>query len=104
MYMESDVFAKYAKAEKELCEIIDSTLCDAIQQVERRHGVVIAEFRVTMGNANSGGWPRANCVLVSAVAGVRFPRTLAARVDPLPVKNPRTVDDTFSATMSDGRE
>ncbi|MEP6943498.1 MAG: hypothetical protein ABI981_11215 [Betaproteobacteria bacterium] len=91
--MESEAFARYAKAEKELCEMISPILSGAMRQVERKHGVTIREFRVTMDKNNGGGWPRANCVLVSATAAARVPKTLAARVESSPAKNLKAVDD-----------
>ena len=55
----------YAKAERELCEMAGAVLTNIINEIESRHGIRIAELRVTMDRAHSlNGWPAANCVMV----------------------------------------
>ena len=62
---DSEVFLRYAKAEKELCEKAGAVLTQIISEVEDRHGIRIAEVRVTMDRPHSqNGWPAANCVMV----------------------------------------
>ena len=65
----SDTFARYATAEKELCESVGTTLAQAIQEIEDKYGIRIAELRVTMDRAGPLGSSRANCVLVREVLG-----------------------------------
>jgi hypothetical protein len=58
-------FLRYAKAERELCEMAGAVLTNIIKEIEIRHGIRIAELRVTMDRAHSlNGWPAANCVMV----------------------------------------
>jgi len=67
MSRESDEFARYAKAEKELCEKVGETIAQAIQEVEHKFGFGIAEVRVTMDKTGIAGRSRANCVLVREI-------------------------------------
>jgi hypothetical protein len=42
-----------------------AVLTNIINEIESRHGIRIAELRVTMDRAQSvNGWPAANCVMV----------------------------------------
>ena len=68
MSADSDAFARYAKAEKELCETVGAMLAQTIQEIEDKYAIRIAEFRVTMDRAGPLGSSRANCVLVREVA------------------------------------
>ena len=62
---DAEAFARYAKAEKELCERAGTVLTNIINEIESRQGITIAELRVTMDRSHSGnGWPAANCVIV----------------------------------------
>jgi hypothetical protein len=65
----SDTFTRYATAEKELCESVGATLAQAIQEIEDKYGIRIAELRVTMDREGPLGSSRANCVLVREVLG-----------------------------------
>lgn len=65
MCTDGKVFLRYAKAERELCEMAGAVLTHSISEIESRHGIRIAELRVTMDRAHSiNGWPAANCVMV----------------------------------------
>jgi hypothetical protein len=65
MCTDGKAFLRYAKAERELCEMAGAVLTNIINEIESRHGVRIAELRVTMDRAHSiNGWPAANCVIV----------------------------------------
>ena len=64
MRIDDEAFARYAKAEKELCEMAGTVLTGIIKEIEIRHGIRIAELRVTMDGAEGHGWPAANCVMV----------------------------------------
>ena len=65
MFADGKAFVHYAKAERELCEMAGKALTDIINEIESRHGIRIAELRVTMDRAHSlNGWPAANCVMV----------------------------------------
>lgn len=65
MCMDGKAFRQYATAEKELCEMAGAVLTNIINEIESRHGIRIAELRVTMDRAHSlNGWPAANCVMV----------------------------------------
>jgi hypothetical protein len=58
-------FLRYARAERELCEMSGAVLTNIINEIESRHGIRIAELRVTMDRGHSiNGWPAANCVMV----------------------------------------
>jgi hypothetical protein len=67
MSIDSEAFTRYAKAEKEFCENVGPMLVLVIQEIEDKHGIEIAEVRVTMDRAGPNGWSRANCVLVREV-------------------------------------
>ena len=65
MCMDGKAFVRYAKAERELCEMAGTALTNIINEIETRHGIRIAELRVTMDRSHSlNGWPAANCVMV----------------------------------------
>lgn len=65
MCMDGKAFTQYANAEKELCEMAGAVLTNIVNEIESRHGIRIAELRVTMDRAHSlNGWPAANCVMV----------------------------------------
>jgi hypothetical protein len=65
MGVNGKAFTSYAKAERELCEMAGTVLTGIINEIEIRHGIRIAELRVTMDRAHSlNGWPAANCVMV----------------------------------------
>ena len=65
MCMDGEAFLRYAKAERELCEMAGPVLTRIIDEIESRHGISIAELRVTMDRSHSlNGWPAANCVMV----------------------------------------
>jgi hypothetical protein len=65
MRVDGEAFLRYAKAERELCEMAGAVLTNIIKEIEIRHGIRIAELRVTMDRAHSlNGWPAANCVMV----------------------------------------
>ena len=65
MCMDGKAFTQYANAEKELCEMAGAVLTNIVNEIESRHGIRIAELRVTMDRAHGlNGWPAANCVMV----------------------------------------
>ena len=65
MCTDGKAFLRYAKAERELCEMTGAVLTNIISEIESRHGIRIAELRVTMDRGHSiNGWPAANCVMV----------------------------------------
>jgi hypothetical protein len=65
MDTDGKAFLRYAKAERELCELAGTVLTRIIDEIESRHGIRIAELRVTMDRSHSlKGWPAANCVMV----------------------------------------
>jgi hypothetical protein len=65
MCTDGEAFLRYAKAERELCEMAGPVLTRIIDELESRHGIRIAELRVTMDRSHSlNGWPAANCVMV----------------------------------------
>ncbi|MEO8567014.1 MAG: hypothetical protein ABI541_11575 [Betaproteobacteria bacterium] len=65
MCTDGNAFLRYAKAERELCEMAGAVLTRIITEIESRHGIRIAELRVTMDRSHSpNGWPAANCVMV----------------------------------------
>jgi hypothetical protein len=70
MSADSDTFARYATAERELCESVGATLAQAIQEIEDKFGIQVAELRVTMDRAGPLGASRANCVLVREVPSI----------------------------------
>ena len=65
MSADGKAFVRYAKAERELCEMAGTALTNIINEIESRHNIRIAELRVTMDRAHAlNGWPAANCVMV----------------------------------------
>ena len=65
MCRDSEVFIRYAKAEKELCVEAGAVLTRVMSEIQNRHDIRIAELRVTMDWSHSAnGWPAANCVMV----------------------------------------
>lgn len=65
MCTDGKAFLRYAKAERELCEMAGAVFTRIINEIESRHGIRIAELRVTMDRSHSlNGWPAANCVMV----------------------------------------
>jgi len=65
MRTDGKAFSRYAKADRELCEMAGAVLTNIINEIESRHGIRLAELRVTMDRAPSvNGWPAANCVMV----------------------------------------
>lgn len=65
MCLDAETFLKYAKAEKELCDEAGAVLTRIISEIQDRHGISVAELRVTMDWSHSAnGWPAANCVMV----------------------------------------
>ena len=80
--MDSKAFTRYAKAERELCEMAGAALTDIINEIETRHGIRIAELRVTMDRAHSlNGWPAANCVMVREQENEAAPEAKTERED-----------------------
>jgi hypothetical protein len=47
MHRDGEAFKRYAKAERELCEMAGAVLANIINEIEIRHGIKIAELRVT---------------------------------------------------------
>jgi hypothetical protein len=86
MCLHAEIFLNYAKAEKELCDQAGRLLTRIISEIQDRHGVSIAELRVTMDWAHSAnGWPAANCVMVREHERDDAGLTRSQRVDdPLP--------------------
>ena len=78
MSIDSQSFTCYAKAEKEFCEKAGAMLAQTIQEIQDKHGIEIAEVRVTMDRAGPKGWPRANCVLVREVQSDANDKTVVA--------------------------
>lgn len=68
MCKDGDVFLRYANAERELCEMAGAVLTSIINEIESRHGIRIAELRVTMDRAS---WPErlARCELRHGARG-----------------------------------
>jgi len=65
MSINTETFVRCAKAEKELCDEAGPVLTRIISEIQDRHGISIAELRVTMDWSHSAnGWPAANCVMV----------------------------------------
>ncbi len=62
-----DEFARYSKAERELCSEAGPLLAGIIRAVGARAGLRITEVRVTIDRANSlNGSITANCTIVHA--------------------------------------
>jgi hypothetical protein len=65
MSIDTEVFVRYARAEKDLCQKASAVLTKIIKEIEDSHSVKIAEVRVTMDPSDSAnGWSAANCVMV----------------------------------------
>jgi hypothetical protein len=79
MSIDSEAFTRYAKAEKEFCEKAGAMLAQTIQEIEDKHGIQIAEVRVTMDRAGPNSWSRANCVLVREVQRHADDKTMVAQ-------------------------
>ncbi len=79
MSIDSEAFTRYAKAEKEFCEKVGAMLARVIQEIEDKHGIGIAEVRVTMDRAGPNGWSRANCVLVREAQTDADDKTMVAQ-------------------------
>jgi len=63
----SEDFARYADAERKLCDEAGPLLAAIFRDIERRAGVVITEVRVTLDRAsNDGEEVSANCTIVNA--------------------------------------
>jgi hypothetical protein len=61
----SENFVPYARAERELCDIVGPLLADVIKEVEQRNGIKIREIRVTIDPSTPETmWSGANCVIV----------------------------------------
>jgi hypothetical protein len=89
MCFDAEIFLNYAKAEKELCDEAGAVLTRIISEIQDRHGVSIAELRVTMDWSHSAnGWPAANCVMVR-----EYER------DDANVTRPQSVDDPLPALV-----
>jgi hypothetical protein len=64
---DSEEFARYAKAERQLCEQAGPLLVAIIRGIERRAGLRITEVRLTFDHANlSSDSIAANCTIVHA--------------------------------------
>ena len=62
-----DEFARYSKAERELCDEAGPLLAAIIRGIEARAGLCITEIRVTLGQPSSlNGSIGANCTIVRA--------------------------------------
>ena len=82
MCLDGEIFLKYAKAERELCDEAGAVLARIISAIQSRHGISIAESRVTMDWSHQvNGWPAANCVMVREKEGDAAPVTETSRVD-----------------------
>lgn len=82
MCLDGEIFLKYAKAERELCDEAGAVLARIISAIQSRHGISIAELRVTMDWSHQvNGWPAANCVMVREKEGDAAPVTETSRVD-----------------------
>jgi len=65
MWIDTETFTRYARAEKDLCQKAGTAMTKIIKEVEERHGIKIAEVRVTVDHSDlSNSWPVANCVVV----------------------------------------
>jgi hypothetical protein len=82
MCLDGEIFLKYAKAERELCDEAGAVLARIISAIQSRHGISIAELRVTMDWSHQvNGWPAANCVMVREKEGDAAPVTETSRGD-----------------------
>ena len=58
-------FARYAKAERLLCDNAGPLLAALVREIEAKEGIVVAEIRVTLDRATaSGELLSANCTIV----------------------------------------
>jgi hypothetical protein len=65
MMKNTDEFARYSLAEKQLCDDAGLLLSQLISKVERDHSVKINEVRVTSDRAGpEGPWAGAICTIV----------------------------------------
>ncbi len=65
MSIDTETFARYARAEKDLCQKAGAAMSKIIKEVEESHGLKIAEMRVTVDHSHlSNSWPVANYVIV----------------------------------------
>ena len=65
MSTDGDAIPRYARADQELDEKARVVLTRIVKEIEDRHGIKIAEFRVTVDPSHRGnGWPSVNCVIV----------------------------------------
>jgi len=65
MTKNTDEFARYSLAEKQLCDEAGSLLSQLISKVERDHDVMINELRVTIERANPhAAWGDVTCTIV----------------------------------------
>jgi hypothetical protein len=63
----SDDFARYADAERQLCDEAGPLLAAIFHDIERRAGIFITELRVTLDRTGNGGDSiSANCTIVAA--------------------------------------
>jgi hypothetical protein len=67
MSIPSEEFARYSKAERQLCDEAAPRLAAIIQGIEFRLGICITEIRVTVDRTyNAGGSAKVNCTIVGA--------------------------------------
>jgi len=65
MTVDSEAILRYAEADRDLDEKAGEMLLQIVKQVEDKHGIQIAEFRVTIDPSHTqSGWPSVNCVIV----------------------------------------
>jgi hypothetical protein len=65
MTKNTDEFARYSLAEKQLCDEAGPLLSQLISKVEHDHDVTINEIRVTIERANPEAlWSSATCTIV----------------------------------------
>ncbi len=70
MSIDGETFARYAKAERDLCQKAGAALIEIIDEIQESYGIKIAEVRVTVDPSDfSNGWPAANCVMVKEHQG-----------------------------------
>jgi hypothetical protein len=68
-----------------LCDEAGVVLAGIISAIQSRHGISIAELRVTMDWSHQvNGWPAANCVMVREKEGAAAAVTETRRVDDSP--------------------
>lgn len=67
MSSSSEAFARYAKAERQLCDGVGKTLAAIARAIEADTGIVVTELRVTFDRARDPGDAiSANCTIVHA--------------------------------------